>query len=113
MESLPKYLGLLGIVTGIPLLIMNPSENNAVPLLVGLFIVLVSKEKRDDERSISLKNSSTFIAVIISYSIKLISANLYSHQIISFQLADINYFLILLFSLAIVIFYCRMFLPLK
>jgi hypothetical protein len=39
----------------------------------------------------------------------LLTTNLYSHQIISFELVEINHFLILVLSIANLIFYSRMF----
>ena len=49
------------------------------------------------------------MALIISYGIALLSTNLYSHHLISFQLKEINHFLIMLFAMAIIIYHSRMY----
>lgn len=101
------------ILTGVPALIVDRSAGSEIPLLVGLFILFVTKERRQDERAIMIKTSSATLALILSYGFKLLTSNLYSHRIISFQLVDINYFLILVFALAVVIYYVRMYIILK
>ncbi|MPR33380.1 hypothetical protein [Salmonirosea aquatica] len=110
MNKLPKYLGLVLIVMGIVAFFINNAPGSEIPLLVGLFIVFVSKEKIDDERVKILKSSSAYIALVLGYGLKLISTNLYSHQVFSFQLVEINHFLILVFALAISIYYLRLYL---
>ena len=110
MNKLPKYLGLLLIAIGFVAFFTDNSQGSEIPLLVGVFIVFVSKEKIDDERVKILKASSAYIALILGYGFKLISTNLYSHQMISFQLIEINHFLILVFGLAISIYYLRLYL---
>ena len=109
MNNLIKYLSILLIVIGIPVLKIDPSDGSDTPLLVGLFILFVSEEKKDDERAVSIKTSSSYIALILSYGIKLLSTNLYSHHLISFQLTEINHFLIMLFAMAIIIYHSRMY----
>ncbi|GAB3894828.1 hypothetical protein GCM10028803_10400 [Larkinella knui] len=113
MNRLVKYLGLLLIGIGIITDLVDQSAGSEIPLLVGLFILFISREKREDERAILLKSSSTSIALIIGYGFKLISSNFYAHQLISFQLTDINYFLILVFALALSIYYLRLYLSWK
>lgn len=110
MSKVFKALGLVLVVIGIATLFVDESKGAEIPLLVGLFIVLVSKEKIDDERVKLLKSSSVYIALIVGYGVKLMSTNLYEHQAISFQLVDINHFLILVFALAISIYYLRLYL---
>ena len=107
--GITRYLGLLLTAIGIPVLILDRSTGAEMPLLVGLFILFISKEAREDERAVFIKTSSTYIALILGYGIKLISSNLYAHQLISFQLTEINHFLILVFALAIVIHYSRLY----
>lgn len=110
MNKIFKYSGLLLIAAGFVTFFTDKSQGSEIPLLVGLFIVFVSKEKIDDERVKILKSSSAYIALILGYGFKLISTNLYSHQAISFQLIEINHFLILVFALAIGIYYLRLYL---
>jgi len=107
-----KYFAFLLIAAGIVTLIIDPTKGSEMLLLAGLVILFVTNGKKPDERSISLKTSSAYISLIISYSIKLISSNLYSHQIIRVQLTEINHFLILVFSMSVMIFYTRMYLNL-
>lgn len=113
MNTIAKYFGLLLSVVGIPTMFLDDTTGAELPLLVGLFILFITKEKREDERAIMIKASSAYIGLVLGYSIKLISSNLYAHQIISVHLTDINHFLILVFALAIIIFYSRMYIILK
>ena len=104
-----KFLGLALIIIGIPVMFIDKSAGSEIPLVVGLFMVLTGTERTEDERSVMIKTSSLYLAFILSYGLKLITTNLYSHGIIGFQLAEINHFLILVLSLANIIFYSRMF----
>lgn len=113
MSRLWKYGGLLLIVLGIPTLILDQTVGSEIPLLAGLFLLFISKEKREDERAVAIKRSSAYIALIVGYGVKLISTNLYSHDLISIQLVDINHFLIIVFTLALIIYYLRMFIVVK
>src|SRR5688572_25862678 len=90
-----KYLGLLLVILGVPTMILDHSSGAEMPLLVGLFILLVTTNKNEDERSIQIKTTSLYIAFIIAYGIKLIVTNLHDHALVSFELAEINHFLIL------------------
>lgn len=113
LATATRYLGLVLIAAGIPVLIMDQSPAAEIPLLVGLYLLFISKEVREDERAVLIKTSSAYIALILGYGIKLISTNLYSHQLISIQLTEINHFLILVFALAIIIYYGRMYFTYK
>lgn len=104
-----RYVGLALVLIGIPLLFFGRSTGSEIPLLVGLFTLFISKLYREDERAIAIRYSSTYIALIVGYGIKLLTTNLYSHQLISYQLTEINHFLILVFALALIIFYCRVY----
>lgn len=103
-----KYLGLALIILGIPTIILENSSGSEIPLLVGLFILLVTSERTEDERSIQIKTTSLYFSFIISYATKLITTNLHFHELISFELAEINHFLILTLALANIIFYSRL-----
>jgi hypothetical protein len=105
-----KYLGLALAIIGIPTLILDSSSGSEIPLLVGLFILLVTTDKVEDERSVQIKTTSLYFAFIISYAVKLITSNLHDHSVISFELLDINHFLILTLILANGIFYGRLYL---
>lgn len=104
-----KFIGLALVLAGIPAIVFDRSAGSDIPLLVGLFMILVIAEKHEDERSLMIKTTSLYIAFILSYGIKLITTNLFSHEMISFQLVEINHFLILVLALANIIFYSRMY----
>jgi len=104
-----KFFGLLLVLAGIPVIIFDRSMGSDIPLLIGLFMLLVVTEKNEDERSLMIKTTSLYIAFILSYGIKLLTTNLFSHELIPFQLVEINHFLILVLALANIIFYSRMF----
>ena len=110
MSKIFKSLGVLFALAGIAIFFIDESKGSEIPLLAGLFMIFVSKEKIEDERVKILKSSSAYIALIVGYGFKLISTNLYEHQALSFQLIDINHFLILVFALAICIYYLRLYL---
>ncbi|WP_316818622.1 hypothetical protein [Pedobacter nyackensis] len=109
MRKFTKYIGLFMIVLGIAVLCTSKSSTAEIPLLSGLFILFISNEAREDERSGAIRASSAFFALIIGYTLKLIISNLYQHQIIAFDLISINYFLIVVFFLANVIRYSRLY----
>lgn len=110
MVRLSKLLGWALVLSGIGVLLLDRRTNAELPLLVGLFTVFVTSEKKQDERSQQLKSSSAYIALVLGYAIKLISTNLYEHHLLGFGLSDINYFLILVFGMAIILFYARLYL---
>lgn len=110
MTRIFKALGVLFVLAGVAIFFIDGSKGSEIPLLVGLFMIFVSKEKIEDERVKMLKFSSAYTALIVGYGFKLISTNLYEHQALSFQLTDINHFLILVFALAICIYYLRLYL---
>ncbi|GGH20677.1 hypothetical protein GCM10007423_01190 [Dyadobacter endophyticus] len=110
MVKLFKLLGWALVLSGICVVFLDRSPNAELPLLVGLFTVFIAGKKTEDERSQQLKSSSAYIALVLSYATKLISSNLYEHHILSFSLSDINYFLILVFGMAIILFYARLYL---
>ena len=104
-----KCLGLALILIGIPALIVGNASGSEVPLLVGLFILLITTDKFEDERSSQIKTKSLYVAFIMSYAVKLITSNLYDHGFIAFELVDINHFLILTLILANTILYGRLY----
>ena len=104
-----KYLGLLLVISGIPTMILDNSAGAEMPLLIGLFTLMVTTNKIEDERSIQIKTSSLYIAFVISYALKLIITNLHDHALVSFELVEINHFLILTLALANSIFYGRLY----
>lgn len=109
INRLSKYIGLFLILLGIPILLIAKSSNAEIPLLVGLFTLFISNQDREDERSAAIRTSSAFLGLILGYTIKLVITNLYDHQIITFDLTSINLFLIIVFSLANLIRFSRLY----
>jgi hypothetical protein len=106
-----KILGIFMIALGIPMLIFGKSTGTSsatsTVLMYGLFALLSAAEKGQDERSLSLKASSTFAGFFFGYTIKLVTAYLYEAYILSVQMTEINHFIILVLSLSTLIFYYR------
>ena len=112
-SNLLKYLGWTMLLIGIPTLFIDKPPDTELPLLSGLFMLLLARETRSDERAIYIKASSAYAALILSYSIKLVTANLYSNQMIPYQLSEINHFLILVMAITLILYYFRMHITLK
>ncbi|GGG89432.1 hypothetical protein GCM10007415_24470 [Parapedobacter pyrenivorans] len=108
LKGAVKVFGLAAVLIGILVLTNDGSRGSEMLLLAGLFILFISHETREDERSATLKASSTQMALIIGYAISLLSTNLYDHQVINVQLVAINHFLILVFALALIIYNIRL-----
>ena len=104
-----KYLGLALVIIGIPTMIFDNASGSELPLLVGLFTLLVTTDKTEDERSVQIKTTSLYFAFIIAYAAKLVTTNLHHHGISAFELTEINHFLILTLALANLIFYSRLY----
>lgn len=104
-----KYLGIFLILIGLPMIIFVSGEKAAFPLMIGLYTLYTSMEKVEDERSISIKTSSLYIAFIFSYAVKLLVTDFYRRGILPFDLTEINHFVILVLSLAAVICYSRLY----
>lgn len=105
-----RYIGFFLIIVGIPTIIINKPTEHAgpeLPLMFGLFTLFFSTEKVEDERSVHIRTTSLYIAFVVAYTIKLLLSNLYSYHIVAFNLTEINHFIILIFTLAIVIYHFR------
>ncbi len=105
-----KYAGILFIIAGIPLIFIDKTSGSDVLLLFGLFFVFISKEKKEDERSNSIRFSSMTIAFLISFLVSYLTRYFFEKGIIEWRLTEINHFSIMVFSLAILIFYLRLYL---
>jgi hypothetical protein len=105
-----KLFSLLLMWFGIAMLVLDGSQGAELPLLAGLFIAFVTREKIEDERTLQFKSSSAYAALVLGYGIKLLVTNLYDHRLISFRLIDINHFLILVFALALILYRTRLYL---
>jgi hypothetical protein len=104
-----KYLGFVLIIIGIPTVVLDSTSGSEIPLLVGLFTLLVTTDKSEDERSVQIKTTSLYIAFVISYGVKLITSNLFDHGLIAFDLTSVNHFLILMLASANVIYFVRLY----
>jgi hypothetical protein len=104
-----KFLGMFLIAVGIPMLFFASHDGAEFPMMIGLFTLYTSLEKIEDERSSHLKTSSLYIAFIFGYAIKLLTSNLYKHDFIAVDLIEINHFVILVFALAVSIYYPRLY----
>lgn len=104
-----RYLALFLIIIGIPIFIFDNSKGSDMPLLIGLFTLMITLEKREDERSMQIRTTSLFIAFVLAYALKIVITNLYDHQLIPFELVEINHFLILTLFLSNAIYYGRMY----
>jgi len=104
-----KYLGLALTIIGILTAVFDGTSGSEIPLLVGLFTLLVTTDKLEDERSVQIKTTSLYIAFVISYGVKLITSNLFDHGLIAFELTNVNHFLILVLASANVIYFVRLY----
>jgi hypothetical protein len=102
-----KCVGIFCIAIGIPIFLLDTNKGSEVLLLVGLFTLFTASQKLEDERSVSLKTSSLYISFILAYVFKILSSNLYSHHLFPIEMTAINHFMILVFSLSLVIYYFR------
>jgi hypothetical protein len=109
VRPLVKMLAVLLVAGGIGAIWFDSSQAAHIPLLVGLFMLLVTSDTVEDERSVQVKTSSLYIAFVLSYGFKLITTNLYQHELISFSFIEIDHFLILVLGLANGIFYGRLY----
>lgn len=104
-----KFIGMLLIAIGIPMLITSKSPESAKVLIFGLFTLFTSWVKIMDERLLSLKMTSIYFAIIVSYAFKMISSELVKQHIFSYELTSINHFIIMVFALANVTYYSRLY----
>jgi hypothetical protein len=109
-SNILKYGGVVLTLLGIPTLLFDKTPGSEVPLMVGLFFVFISKERKEDERSGSIRFSSMTIAFLISYIVAHFTSYLFTKGIMQWHLTEINHFSIMVFALAIAIFYTRLYL---
>lgn len=103
-----KFIGIALITVGVPLSIIGKSPESTGMLITGLFILFTSWDKIMDERLISLKTSSIYLAVILSYTFKYISAELVKQHLVSYEMTNINHFLLMVFAVANILYYSRL-----
>ncbi|RLJ77326.1 hypothetical protein [Pedobacter alluvionis] len=105
-----KFIGILLIAIGIPMLISSQSPESTKVLIFGLFILFTSWERIMDERLLSLKMTSIYFAIIIGYTFKMISSELVKQHIFSYELTSIDHFIILIFAVANVTYFSSLYL---
>ena len=105
-----KYLGLFLIAIGLPMVFLARSSNAEFPLMIGLYTLYTAMEKIEDERSLSIKTSSMYVAFIFGYAIKLLISSLNKYGMVPFDLIEINHFVIIVLFLAVVVYYSRLYL---
>lgn len=105
-----KFIGILLIIIGIPMAIMAKSSGSENVLIYGLFILFTSWDKIMDERLFSLKLTSIYFAIIVSYVFKMINSEIIIPNVFSYELTSINHFIIMVFTLANATYYVRLYL---
>lgn len=105
-----KYAGILLIIAGVPIIFLDNNAKSDVLILFGLFFVFISKEKKEDKRSNSIRFSSMTIAFLISFIAVYLTRYFFEKGIIGWRLTEINHFSMMVLSLAISIFYLRLYL---
>lgn len=105
-----KYLALFLILIGIPMMIFRASPGSEIPLMIGLFTLMISLEKTEDERSVNLRTTSLYMAFVLAYTVKIVVSHLHANAWITSELVEINHFIILVMALANCIFYGRLYL---
>jgi hypothetical protein len=101
-----KFLGIALITIGIPISIISKSENMSM-LIVGLFVLFTSFDKIMDERLYSLKATSMYIAIIFSYTFKHISTELARQHVVSYEMTNIDHFILMIFAVANITYFSR------
>ncbi len=104
-----KYLGILLTLIGLPLLFFDKSHGSELPLLLGLFFIFISREKVEDERSYNIRFSSLTIAFLVGYILEQLTTYFFEKGFISWHLTEIKHFIIIVFGLAIILFYVRLY----
>lgn len=98
-----KYIAIICILIGT--LIMIGDIHKDLCLILGLNLLFIAPEKREDERSASLKMSSLYGSFLICFVINFISTSFK----LPYQFREVNHFLIMVFSLSILIYYIRLY----
>ncbi|WP_428658179.1 hypothetical protein [Runella sp.] len=104
-----KYLGIFLTIIGTPILFLDRSHGSELPLLLGLFFIFISREKVEDERSYTIRVSSLTIAFLVGYVIEQLTSYFFDKGFISWHLTEIKHFIIIVFGLAIILFYARLY----
>jgi len=104
-----RIMAITMIVIGISMLIFRQSVAGSQMLMTGLFLLITALEKDQDERSMSLKATSIFIAFVLAYTFKVMSHKLYHFNWLPMEMTQINHFIILVLALTNMIYYCRLY----
>jgi hypothetical protein len=104
-----KYIAVGCIIISVLNYMLHNIPMAYMHLILGLFLLLTSSQKIEDERSASLRVKSMYGALVIAYSIKMLISLLYDQQIISFKLTDIDPFFVMVLCMANIFYYVRLY----
>jgi hypothetical protein len=108
MFTRTKYFGLVLALVGILILVIAHAHfGSELPLMTGLFIILFTKEKVEDERAQQIRSKAVMIGFAIGYIFEVITTYLHSEKIIGFHLQHPRYFVIFVLALSVIIFYAK------
>ena len=109
LRSFQKIIAFSAIALSALYFILGNSSLATMHLMMGLYLLLSSFQKVEDERSSSLRYTSLYVSLIFAYTVKIVSSYLYEKQLISFQMTDINHFIILVLLIANITYYVRLY----
>jgi hypothetical protein len=102
-----KPIAITMIVIGVPMALTSNSADSTRLLLSGLFFLFLVGDKIMDERLLSLKATSMYAAMFLSYTFQTTLSELVKYHLITYTMNNINHFMILVFALANAIYYFR------
>lgn len=108
-RSLQKYIALSAITLSVLYFFLGNPALATMHLLSGLYLLLTSTEKTEDERSTSLRVTSLYVALVLAYTIKLIISFLNDQQLIGFKITDVDHFIIMVLLIANILYYLRLY----
>jgi hypothetical protein len=109
LRSFQKIIAISSIVLSALYLILGNPSLATMHLMMGLYLLLSSFQKVEDERSSSLRYTSLYVSLVFSYTVKMVSSFLYDKQLISYRMTDINHFIILVLLIANITYYVRLY----
>ncbi|SDF78305.1 hypothetical protein [Chitinophaga filiformis] len=110
MLTFTKYLGIAFTLAGIPLLVADYLHVGSELLLItGLFLIFFGKEKVEDERAQKLRSEALMISFAVAYIADVAITYLYNGQGLIFSSHQPRYFVVVVLSLSIIIYYVKTF----
>lgn len=109
MLTRTKYIGIALTLIGIAVLYLGLSRLGAeLPLMTGLFLLMFSKEKIEDERAKALRSKSLMLSFATVYIFEVVTTYLFNEQVIGFHLSQPRYLMILVLGLSTILFYVQL-----